>query len=396
MEIGQRVRELRLLRAWTQRELAQHSGLGLSTVRKLEQDAGDVSMTTLHAIARALEVETLVLVPHGRVSRQDLDLADLRNAVDPPMSWNGPVFQAVEEGLIDLRKLCQSAQALANAYKRNRLDFVRRAAPGILRAAHSHVEKATANDRQTAQRARGEILGIIGQYLVQVREDGLALLALKAALNDAVAVSNQALAATMISLQAWALLRQARFREAEDLCLATAKQIEPAISSDDYDQLGAWGRLMLRSAAAASRNNRPYEARQYVSQATAAGMRIGREVEIAGHLTFGPLTAAVMGPEVELIGGRPDRALQLARQLPYGVGRTPSDMPRHKLDCALALTLTGEADQATEVLLKLKRRAPEWLRHQRFARDVVREIVSSRRRRISKQQRALVNFLGPL
>ena len=57
-------------------------------------------------------------------------------------------------------------------------------------------------------------------------------------------------------------MRQGRFGEVEALCVASADAIEPRMSRATPGQLAAWGRLLVRAAAAAARNNRPEEARE--------------------------------------------------------------------------------------------------------------------------------------
>jgi hypothetical protein len=68
----------------------------------------------------------------------------------------------------------------------------------------------------------------------------------------------------------------------------------------------------------------------------------------------------------------PDRALQLAQQVPRTVGRTnASTWNRHRLDLANAHISLGNADKATEILTSLRKAHPGWLRYQQYGRDFV-------------------------
>ncbi|MGH3388380.1 MAG: hypothetical protein ACRDOO_05825 [Actinomadura sp.] len=152
---------------------------------------------------------------------------------------------------------------------------------------------------------------------------------------------------------------------------------------------------MLKAAGAASRNNRATEAREYAAIADTAESRLQREHQgLSGHKTFGPLTAALMRWEVELLDDRPDRVLELARTMPQNTGRTNSSTwNRHRLDLARAHLRTGNVDKATEILALLRRDHPEWMRYQQYAKDIVREVLAARPRMPNEEQRQLADFM---
>lgn len=60
---GMKVKDARKRTGLTQRQLAEHSGVSLSTIRKLEQgERSGARMETMHALARALRLPTMSLV----------------------------------------------------------------------------------------------------------------------------------------------------------------------------------------------------------------------------------------------------------------------------------------------------------------------------------------------
>jgi transcriptional regulator with XRE-family HTH domain len=399
--ISDRVRELRRRCGMTQEELAERSGLSLSVVKKIEQ-GGSARMETYHQLARALGVTTVkfVFASSPEPSEQGIDdavLADIRSAINPPIGFDcRPLYGTADGDEADLGQLNAAVGAVATAYHADQFDDLAQITPALVRSAHHHVEFFDAgNDRQEALRLRADITNLTGRYLIQIRAHDLAMIALHTSLRDAMEIGDTPLAAAAISSQAWAMLRQGRLDEVERLCVASADEIEPKMSRATPDQLSGWGYLLLRAAAAASRNNRADEAREYVAIAAAAGARLQREREgLAGHRSFGPLTAAAKGPEVELLDHRPDRALELAGQMPRGTGQvSTSTWDRHLLDMARAYLQTGNADKATEILTSLRRKHPEWLRYQQHARDTVREILASRPRMPSEEQRQLADFM---
>lgn len=399
INISDRVSELRRRRGLTQEDLADRTGLSVPTIKKIEQGRGGARMETYHTIARALGVVTLAFVtpqaPKPRVdTNQDAALAGMRSAINPPLNLNGEPMASPHLDEPDLRMLKQAVAAISAAYVSDRYDTVAQLTPAVVHSAHFHVRELDGQDEHTARQLRAGALSVAGRYLIQVREHDLALFALRDSLRDALAVGDQAAAAAAISFQAWALMRQARFSEVESLCVAAADQVEPKISTARTEELGAWGFLLLRAAGAAARNNRPDSAEEYLSVATAAAAATGRETKVKGSWSWGPVTVGVQGPQLALLAGRPDKALELSDRLPQEAGRTmDNDWHRHRIDVAKASVMTGDADRATEILTKIKQASPEWMEHQQSARDVAEDILGSRKRMPTEEQRALADFL---
>ena len=62
VEIGERLKDLRIRRALTQEELAEAAGIGKNTVNRLERDLTEPRPPTLRKLAQALEVDPAELV----------------------------------------------------------------------------------------------------------------------------------------------------------------------------------------------------------------------------------------------------------------------------------------------------------------------------------------------
>lgn len=401
--ISDRVRDLRRSRGLTQEELAERSGLSVAVIKKIEQ-GGTARMETYHRLARALGVRTVWFVAPSspepvEATVDETVLADMRSAIDPPVGLNGkPLYGAADEELADLRGLEQAVSSAAKAYHAGRYDDLAQLMPALVRSAHHHVELFDSEGRQRreALRLRADVTGLAGRYLIQIRAHDLALIALQRSLRDALEIGHTPLAAAAISCQAWAMMRQGRLSEVEHLCVDTADQIEPKMSKATPDELCGWGYMFLRAAAAAARNNRMEEAREYVSNATAAGARLGHQhQDLSGHSDFGPLHGPMMAVEVAMLDDRPDEALQLTEAIPRGVGkRNPSGYDRHRLDVAAAHVRAGNVEKAEDILTEIRLNRPGWLRYQQRGRDVVRELLDARPRMPSERTRALVDFMG--
>ena len=364
-------------------------------------------MESYHAVARALGVMTMLFVPppgSGGVpeprdwqDERDFLLADLRDVILPAAGLSGPVYaRHLDEGGPNFPRLQQAAKALIRAYQASQYNMVSQMAPGMLRSAHFHVDTTAGIARREAVLLRGDLLGVIAAYLIQIREHELAVVALHSALKDATEASNRPLAVSCIDRQAWAITCQKRLTYAENICVDVADDIEPKLSVSDPEEIAAWGRILMRASSAAARNNRSQEAREYLEAAAAAANRLGREHEdLAGHRAFGPLSVALRFPENDLVAGKPAEALRSIADLPTSAGKvTPTAWWRHMLDRALALAMTGKGSEALGVLHGVRTEAPEWLRQQRMAQDIVRDVVESGTIVPSAADKGLATFMG--
>ncbi|HVF02111.1 MAG TPA: helix-turn-helix transcriptional regulator [Rubrobacteraceae bacterium] len=60
--IGDRLKNLRIRRALTQRELAERAGISTNALNRLELDKAEPHMSTLRKLARALDIDPTELV----------------------------------------------------------------------------------------------------------------------------------------------------------------------------------------------------------------------------------------------------------------------------------------------------------------------------------------------
>ncbi|GAA3731458.1 helix-turn-helix domain-containing protein [Salinactinospora qingdaonensis] len=400
---GERLRGIRRRRGLTQEKLAELSGLSAGVVKKIER-GGTARLETYHALARALQVSTSALfespAPQQNTHADDdkIALLSLRRAISPPVTLTGRLGLDNVDEEPDLENLRASARAAALSYHRDHYPAMAELLPELVRSTHAAVDHFTTGEQHRQARAvRSEVLQMAGRYLTQVRAYDLAHLALRDAVSDAVSIGDQLNAASAIIGQAWVLLRQGRLDEAEHLAGDTADEVEPRISRASREELAAWGWLLLRASASAARNNRPDQARELVRLAGTAGSALGTEVvdHLRGWGTFGPLTVTLKAIENEMVADRPDRVLAMSERLPDGVGRATSDnWNRHCLDIARAHAMRRHGDEATRVLVALRARSPQWLKHQRLAADALRDVLATRKRTLTKDQRELAAFLA--
>ncbi|WBB97108.1 helix-turn-helix transcriptional regulator [Solwaraspora sp. WMMA2080] len=409
--VGDNVGRLRRLRGLTQEQLAEAAGLAVETIQKLEQNKpGSPRMSTLRAIAAALAVPTSVLVgpavadPTAGAGTDGDEIAVdlLRRALTPARGLSGTTVGDVSTDPPTVRELQTSIAEIDRIYHGDDYATALARLPVLIGAARSLVDASGGDQRTAGAGQLAQAYQIAGTTLIQLRRFDLAYHALSLALDVADESGNELVAASVVTTMCWLLLRQGRFDEAGRLAVATADAVEPRFSRTNPTRLAVWGWLMLRGSAAAIRDGRADDAGEMLDAAGAAAVRIGEhlpaDVALRMPVTMGafcPVTVEMKRVEMSVVAGDPVTALALAERVPPGNGRATSDnRNRHQLDRAWANAERGDLAEAARILSGLRAESPTWLRHQRYARDIVTTILTRRRRPVSQELAALADLLG--
>ncbi|MFI1357095.1 helix-turn-helix domain-containing protein [Streptomyces sp. NPDC020898] len=408
--LGDNVRKHRRQAGLSQLELAGAADLSPSTVAKVEQ-GGSCSMETLHTIARALNVKTSQLLAEDPPERERrnrperLNLRDLRIALTPTIALSSPTAPQLPGDEPDIRRLRRETNDAALLYPVGRYESLAAALPGLVRAADAAIAYyADGEERRQALLARAEVLHLAGLYLTQIRQFDIAHTAVRGAIADArEADDNLAVAAKAQSL-CFVLLRTGRFDEAEAVAVDAMDLVEPRITGADPDRYAVWGTMAMEAAAAAIRNNRPQEARDYRRAASVAAAAIGHEYQygLPGTNSFGPVTAAMKSLEDAMIIGD---ARAVARRAEEEEALSPrawkrlgspgkNNRNRFALDVARAHVRTGDSARAEEELVRLCRVAPNWLDQQNMAAYTWEEVAAKRKRTLTPEMREVGRHLG--
>ena len=405
-QTGDIIRDHRQRASLTQEQLAERSGVSVETIRKLEQGVRRSSrMDTYHALARALGLPTSALIgdPAEAAARAEpdsrpLSLAEIRRAVAPVRGLGGTTLAAPASEPPPVDVLRRRLHAVDRAYQAN--DYARALTdlPALLLDVRAAAGLAAENARPASLVLQARTLHLTGNLLIQLRAGDLAQTALSDALDAAETAGDQVVAATVMQGMCWLLMRQGRLAEAAELATRTADQIEPRISRATPAEFAAWGWLAMGAAAAYARDNQPTIAAELVDAAAAAAVRIGTRAPGPDHLMMvgGFDVGRVQMQRVEnaAVAGDPVTVLALAEAVPPGPTPVGSSWQRHRLDVAWAHAEQRRYADATAVLLDLQDRAPAWLRHQRYARDIVRRIAEGRRRAMSAELAGLAALVS--
>ncbi|GAA1909338.1 helix-turn-helix domain-containing protein [Streptantibioticus ferralitis] len=383
--IGARLREVRKRRGLTQRGLASASGVSLSLIRKLEQgERADTRLETARQLAVALRVPTTRFIAEHPEDGADATTMDHWGAVRRALLTPGPPGPGELPTANGVRQAIDAALPLFASDQFAELGTV---LPALLRDADTLVEITP-----EGRRIRGRLLQLTGWLLTQTRQFDAAATALERAMDDA---GDRLDGATTVSIECWLMLRRGRVADARDLAIRWADEVEPRMSRATPEELSAWGWLLLRASAASIRDNRPGEAEDALRLARSAAVAMGAERTPGDFLrTFGPVTVALKRAETAMIADEPDKVLKLAAAIPTkGLRPTSNNVNRHRLDVANAHVRQRQYADAVDVLKGIRGVAPQWLPHQRYARDIVERIIT-KRRTLTTDMRELADAVG--
>lgn len=376
------MRSTRKRRGLTQRELATLAGVSLSLVRKLEQgEQRDTRLETLRKFAAALRVPTSDLIDGPPADDDEQDAGE---------QWE-PVRRALQ-GLHDgqpaeaptVQGVTDALSAAIPLFSADRYAELSAAIPPLLRDA----DELGADARPV----RARLLHHVGWLMTQTRQFDAAEMALQRALD---AASDRLDAAATVNTLAWLRIRQGRIGETVALASEWADEVEPRMSRATMAELSAWGWLLVRLSAAASRNAQPGDAEDALRLARTAAVAMGAEYAPATDFlrAFGPLTVAMKRAENAMVEDKPDRVLAMSAKIPLQDMRpTSNNRNRHLLDVAKARVALRQHAEAFDVLQDVRRNAPEWLPNQRYARDIFGQIVT-RRRTLTPDMREFADFV---
>ncbi|WP_031509709.1 helix-turn-helix domain-containing protein [Streptomyces megasporus] len=384
--IGTRLRAARARRGLTQKELAGLAGVSVSLIRKLEQPGEDYDtrLETVRKLATALRMPTSKLIARD-AGPDDEDTTDqwepVRRALTAPLPdrvGEEPTIEGVTDAL----------NAALPLFASDRFVELGSVLPPLLRDADALDESDP-----DARAVRVRLLQLTGWLLTQTRQYESAAEALDRSLDDA---TDRLQAAATVNTRCWLMLRQGQLAEARELATRWADEIEPRMSKATPDELSLWGWMLLRLSAAAVRDNRPGEAKDAMRLARSAAVALGREY--APHAdflrTFGPVTVALKRTENEALNDRPDQVIKLSAALPSSrVPTTSTNWNRHLLDVAAAYSTKRQYAEACHVLEGIYEKSPQWLLHQRYARDIVSGMIE-RRRILTPKMQHIADVIG--
>ncbi|MEU4804347.1 helix-turn-helix domain-containing protein [Actinosynnema sp. NPDC023587] len=388
--IGARIRQLRG-NTMTQRELADRSGVSLSLVRALEQEQRHTaSINSLQRLARALDtgVATLLGTTATMPNGPDSGIVAIRAALTPVDDLIAEVVYPSEP--LTAKEAHRTADYLWGAYWSGKYNLLGQLLPDALVRLRATFKSVTSAERPEVAAALARAYQAAGDTLVHLGHPDTAWLAIREALIAAKTGNDELLAAAMRVSVSWQLLVAGRYKEAEQVAMTAASEIEPAGGSE-LPQLTAYGTLTVTAATAAARALQPDRTAELLAVSKEVAGRVGRDR--ADHqTTFGPAKVAMLAVDCAVVLDRYPEALAAAKELPRDGALPLASRARHLADLSYVHTRLGNDDTALTMLLTMEQMAPDWIRYQSLPRQVVADLLQ--RRTPATRLRQLARRLG--
>jgi transcriptional regulator with XRE-family HTH domain len=393
LPLGENLARIRTARGLTQEELARSSGVSVDTISRLERGTHAIARrSTLQALSVALGTDAGRLLGIYPPEQDTAAAEQLRRAVH---ALDLPDFAEATE-VLALGDLHDAASGAWSDYLAGRHTELLAGLPALMvdtrRAVHSLADDHAAEAAgllATAYRLAAGLSGRLG--LVD-----LAAHAAHRALDTAAYTTRPELdEAAALRYLAWVLVRQGDLAEAERIAVRAAKRLDGGLlARPDNDRIGVFGSLLFNAASAAARQGSPSRADDLLRAASAAAARSGVDrVDETG--VFGPRVAAMQAVDQAMRTEQPDRAVQLATQVPEAAGTVPAFWESgHRLHLAAACADLERWSDVAEHLDAARVLAPQWSRVQPLGRTVVGALVEHRGRR-SDRIAELAAHYGP-
>ncbi|GAA5104896.1 helix-turn-helix transcriptional regulator [Haloechinothrix salitolerans] len=381
--IGDRIRRFRG-KSMTQQQLATAAGCSVDLIRKMEQNRfHSPSIGTLHKIAKALDIDTSLLLAKGHPlpsAKPDEGVVAIRHALTSVDDLLGDVTgEAVSPD--EAQRIVDHAWGL---YWGGRYNTLATVLPTAISQVRATVHAASPAERVHANELMTRLYWATGCTLVHMGQPDAAFLAIRMALTASEKADDELLHATVRGSVAWQLLVQGRYDEAVRIATSTAERIEPR-GDVAPEQLSAFGSLLITGATAAGRARKVGEANSLMQSAGEVANRIGynrNDYETA----FGPSQVIMQTVDVHVVTENYTSALDAATLMPRENGLPLASAARHLADRAYAHARLGNDQQALDTLLVMERQAPDWVQYQTLPRLVVGELVENHQRRVSSSK----------
>ncbi|MGH8901459.1 MAG: helix-turn-helix domain-containing protein [Egibacteraceae bacterium] len=386
--VGQRIAYWRRRRGLTQQVLAGRAGCSTSWVSKLERGERTVEkISDLLALARVLKVEPgdliggLELPPNGG------------GPLDPPQGIPAVRRAVLVERAPD-REPPDAAELRAAADQADRL-----VGSGSYRALAFHLPHLFASARSAvAQEVPGAWSCLARTYRVasilarDVGERELACVAADRGIAAARRSGDAVLVASSVRSLGHALMAQGWLDDAGAVCSDAADELAP---TDDapLEAWALWGSLRLNEGIIAVRGADVADAWRALREARAAAERVG-EGRNDYWEAFGPANVSAHEIAVALEAGDAVEALRRADGLDVEALPVAARRARVLIDVAQAHELRRDDGSAVAVLLEAECHAPEVVRYNVLARELVRVCLGRERRSRTPGLRGLAERIG--
>jgi transcriptional regulator with XRE-family HTH domain len=394
--IGERIRIYRSRRGLSQKELAGLIGRSESWLSQVERGVRSVDkFSVLVDIAQVLKtnVETLVgtrmeYAPNGDGPVDGVDAVAEALTAYPGLARAEPTSATIS--LADAERLADEAHA---RYQSADYAAAARVLAALIPAVDAAAARVLHDDVERWLRTQHMVYVAAAKLLTKTGDGHLAWLAADRASTAAVRLGSPVLEGLAAYQVTTALLKLDRLDEAERVALASAELID----DDDPIGISAQGALLLIAAVIAGRRGDRGSANERLRRAQYLADALGEDGNY-GWTAFGPTNVAIHQVSVAAELGDAETAIHYAEQIDTS---TLPDVLRSRraqvhLDAAWAYAQHKDDSAVVINLTETERVAPQVLRYNVVAREIIRELLKRERRTATPGLRALAGRAGVL
>lgn len=386
--IGERIRFHRQARKKTQAVVAGLAGVTEDYLSQIERGLKTPSATLLHRLARILVVPTSALFGESPAAAATPG-HPVSGAIHAALASAGRDGAAAQD-LADLRGRVDSAWQIWQTSPR-RYSEVGPLLPGLITDVQGAVRALRGDGDSAARREVARIAAdmyfLLRTFTKRIGRTDLSLLVADRGLRAAEDADDQLRIAAATWNIGQVLLATNEPEVAEEIVIRAAEALAPDLGRD-LDATALSGALWLVAVIASARKGDAWTARDRLREYVRPAAERTGEGNVFWTV-FGPTNAALHAVSVEMETGEAAEALRLADDV--DVTRCPSIERRatFALEMARCYGLRHEDPGVLLHLLAAEREAPEDMRHNVLARDLVRGLLRRARPSLAPQVREL-------
>jgi hypothetical protein len=269
-----------------------------------------------------------------------------------------------------------------------------KALPGLLADAQVASQELAGDDQALAFGLLAHGYNTASSVLRRLGDNDLAMIAADRAVQASRTVGEPLLLAASAYRLANVFLPTGRTVEAKEVALSAASSLEPELDTSTA-HLATWGGLLLTAAVAAAQQGDGREAWELIGEAKAAARRLGTDYADL-HTIFGPASLAIQGVQVAAELGDGREVLRRAQFVdPDGLPPYLVERRTHLLiDVSRGHAHRADDPAALATLLEAERLAPEEVRYNPIASELVTVLLRRERRAATPGLRDLSARIG--
>ncbi len=403
--IGERVAYWRRRRGMSQKVCAELVGRTEGWLSQIERGVRPLDrLSVLIELARVLKVNpseltgptVRQLAPNGaeHPAVAALRAALMRYDTLPGIARPAGASEIRLRDLASLRRDAEHAWRLRQAAHYDELGLF---LPRLLMEVQLAVREAGDDDLRSLLAVQVHVLNVTAGVLKKFGDPDTAWIAADRAMAAAARAEDPLLLAASARRAANVFLGAGRLREARELALGAATELEPGLGTATSEHLSMWGGLLLTGVLAASRESDRSTTYELLGEARIAGERLGADVDNL-YAVFGPTDVAIYDVQASVELGNPARAIRQAATFDTS-GFAPELLERrchHLIDVARGHAQLRDDPAVLSTLLEAERIAPQELKYNGVVHGTLRELLRRERRTIKPALRGLAARVGVL